>query len=117
MSDNYTANVTAGKQNLVGGSTMKKRICLLFLSLILVLSLLPAYGVFAKELYDRPFGFTNKATSGNNDQPLRMTNTTDTLMLYILLKATLTGRYGLSVPAVIFKMGTITSAATSIMSA
>ena len=68
MSDNYTANVTAGKQNLVGGSTMKKRICLLFLSLILVLSLLPAYGVFAKELYDRPFGFTNKATSGNNDQ-------------------------------------------------
>ena len=67
MSDNYAANVTAGKQNLVGGSTMKKRICLLFLSLILVLSLLPAYGVFAKELYDRPFGFTNKAASGNND--------------------------------------------------
>ncbi len=47
---------------------MKKRICLLFLSLILVFSLLPASGVFAKELYDRPFGFTNKADSGNNNQ-------------------------------------------------
>ena len=120
---------------------MKKRIYLPLLSLILVFSLfslVPAARVFVKELYDRSFGFAKKlsrVTTANlkipalpmlpvpdgswliHPTPLWKTNTTDTMMLYILLKATLTGRCGLSVPAVIFKMGTITSAATSIMSA
>ena len=124
---------------------MKKRIYLPLLSLILVFSLfslVPAARVFVKELYDRSFGFAKKAVSSNDSQSENtgsadasgprwiLVDTSYTVVedkhygyydvvhsFEILLKATLTGRCGLSVPAVIFKMGTITSAATSIMSA
>ncbi|MCR5810516.1 MAG: hypothetical protein K6G34_03790 [Lachnospiraceae bacterium] len=47
---------------------MKKRIYLFLLSLILVFSLLPASGVFAKELYDHPIVSPKKAASSQNDQ-------------------------------------------------